>query len=66
MPTDLERAFAQKRKAQREKETERQTDITMLSACVIICLVALVLVFVDNSYAQALEELYLEELMDLF
>jgi len=25
-----------------------------------------VLVFVDNSYAQALEELYLEELMDLF
>jgi hypothetical protein len=38
----------------------------MLSACVIICLVVLVLVFVDNSYAQALEELYLEELMDLF
>src|SRR6516225_11387374 len=37
MPTDLERVFAQKRKAQREKETERQTDITMLSACVIIC-----------------------------
>jgi hypothetical protein len=57
MPTDLEVIFAQKRRAQREKERGRQADITMLSLWVIICLVMLVLVFVDKSYAVALQEL---------
>jgi hypothetical protein len=57
MPTDLEVLFAQKRRAQREKETGRQADITMLSLWVIICLVMLVLVFVYKSYAVALQEL---------
>jgi hypothetical protein len=33
----------------------------MISIWVVICLVMLVLLFVDNSYAQAMEEL-----MDLF
>ena len=41
------------------------TKVRMLSVGVMICLVLLVLVFVDNSYAQAMEEL-MEELIDLF
>jgi hypothetical protein len=57
MPTDLEVLFAQKRRAQREKETGRQADITMPSLWVIICLVMLVLVFVDKNYAATLQEL---------
>jgi hypothetical protein len=61
MPTDLEVLFARKSEAQRQKKNERQTNITMLSVWIIICLVMLVLVFVDQSYAQALEEL-----MDVF
>ncbi len=61
MPTDLEALFAQKRKEQGHKEKERQTNIAMLSVWMIICLVMLVLVFVDKSYAQAMGEL-----MDLF
>jgi beta-lactamase regulating signal transducer with metallopeptidase domain len=40
---------------QREKEKQRQTAITMLSVWVIICLVMLALVFLDKSYAQALQ-----------
>jgi hypothetical protein len=61
MPTDLEAVFARKREMQREKQKERQSNATVLSVWVIICLVMLVLVFVDNSYAQAVEEM-----MDLF
>jgi hypothetical protein len=39
----------------------------MISLCVIICLVTLVLLFVDKGYAQAMEELMdMEELMELF
>jgi hypothetical protein len=61
MPTDLEAVFGQKRKAQAQKEKEKQANITMISVWLIICLVMLVLAFVDNSYAQAMEEM-----MDLF
>ncbi len=57
MPTDLQALFAQKRRAQRDKERGRQASITMLSLWVIICLIMLVLVFVDKSYAVALQEL---------
>ena len=53
MPTDLEVLFAQ----QKEKERGRQVDITMLSLWVLICLVMLVLVFLDKSYATALQEM---------
>jgi predicted nucleic acid-binding Zn ribbon protein len=61
MPTDLEAVLARKREAQSQKEKQRQNDVTMISIWVVICLVMLVLLFVDNSYAQAMEEL-----MDLF
>ncbi len=61
MLTDLEAVFARKRKVETEREKERQSNVTMLSVWFIICLVMLVLVFIDNSYAQALEEL-----MELF
>jgi hypothetical protein len=57
MPTDLEAVFARTRKAQRESENERQTNLTMLSVWAIICLLMLVLVFVDKGYAEAMEEL---------
>ncbi len=57
MPTDLQALFAQKCRAQRDKERGRQASITMLSLWVIICLIMLVLVFVDKSYAVALQEL---------
>jgi hypothetical protein len=57
MATDLEALFARKRRALREKETERQTAITMLSVWVIICLIMLALVFFDKSYAEAMQEL---------
>jgi predicted nucleic acid-binding Zn ribbon protein len=67
MPTDLEALFARKCEAQRQKESERQTNITMISVWVIICLVMLVLLFVDKNYAQAMQELEtMEELIDLF
>ena len=63
MPTDLEVVFARKRNAQREE----QVNITMLSVFVIIFFVVLLLLFVDNSYAQAIGELVdLEEVMELF
>lgn len=55
MPTDLEAVFARKRKAQRERKKEIQNNTTMLSIWIIVCLVMLVLVFVDKSYAQALQ-----------
>ncbi len=61
MPTDLEALLARKLKAQREKIKERQTNTTMLSVWIIICLVMLVLLFFDSSYAQAMQEL-----MELF
>ncbi len=57
MPTDLDALFEQKCKALREKEKERQNNSTMLSVWVIICLVMLLLLFVDKSYAQALAQL---------
>jgi hypothetical protein len=55
MPTDLQAVFARKRKAQRVKKKEIQDNTTMLSLWIIVCLVMLVLVFVDKSYAQALQ-----------
>ncbi len=57
MPTDLDALFEQKCKALREKEKERQNNSTMLSVWVIICLVMLLLLFVDKSYSQALAQL---------
>jgi len=51
MPTDLGAVSARKRKAQ----ALTQTDITIVSVCVIICLVNLVLLFVDQSFAEAIE-----------
>jgi hypothetical protein len=67
MPTDLEALLARRRKARTEKNKESQAALTMLSVLVIIWLVVLVLVFADNSYAQAMGDLMdLEELMDLF
>ena len=61
MPTDLEAVFARKRKAQRKKKEEKQSNITMLSVWIIVCLVILMLVFIDKGHAQALDQL-----MDLF
>jgi hypothetical protein len=55
MPTDLEAAVARKRRVQREKEKERQDNTTILSVLMIACLVMVVLLFVDKSYAQALQ-----------
>jgi len=49
MPTDLDAVFARKRKAQAQK----QTDITMVSVWFVICLVMLVMLFTDQSFAQA-------------
>ena len=57
MPTDLDAARARKRKARREKEKQRQTNVTLLSIWTVVCLVMIVLLFVDRSYAQAMEEL---------
>ncbi len=61
MPTDLEAVFARRPKAHAQKEKEKQANITMISIWFIICLVMLVLTFVDKGYAQAMAEL-----MDLF
>lgn len=61
MPTDLAAVFARKRETLRQKQKERRANLTMILVWVIICLVMLVLVFFDKSYAQAMEEL-----MDLF
>lgn len=61
LPTDLAALFARKRYAEAQRQKENQTNITMISVCVIICLVMLALVFVDTSYAQATAEL-----IDLF
>ncbi len=61
MPTDLEAVSARNRKGQREKIKERQANTTMFSVWVIVCLVMIVLVFVDTSYAEAMARL-----MDLF
>ena len=55
MPTDLQAVFARKRKAQRERKKEIQDNTTMLSLWIVVCLVMLVLLFVDKSYAQALQ-----------
>ncbi len=55
VPTDLEAVIARKRQAQREREKDNQDNTTMLSVWMIVCLVMLVLVFVDKSYAQALQ-----------
>jgi len=55
MPTDLQAVFARKRKAQRVKKKEIQDNTTMLSLWIVVCLVMLVLLFVDKSYAQALQ-----------
>ena len=63
MPADLEVAFARKRKAQSDK----QTDTTMILAWVIIYLVVLVLLLADKSYAAAMDELIVvEEVVGLF
>jgi hypothetical protein len=67
MPTDLVAVITRKRQAQREKQRESQTNITMLSVLVIIYLVMLALVFVDKSYAQSIGQLEtMEELIGLF
>ncbi len=57
MPTDLEALLARKLKAQRETIKERQTNTTMLSVWIIICLVMLVLAFIDTGYAEAMAEM---------
>jgi hypothetical protein len=57
MPTDLDAVRTRKRKTKREKEKQTQTIITMLSLWAVVCLIMLVLLFVDKSYAQAMEEL---------
>jgi hypothetical protein len=57
MPADLEVAFARKRKAQSDK----QTDTTMISVWVIIYLAVLVLLLADKSYAAAMDELIVVE-----
>jgi hypothetical protein len=63
MPADLEVAFARKRKAQSDK----QTDTTMISVWVIIYLAVLVLLLADKSYAAAMDELIVvEEVVGLF
>jgi hypothetical protein len=63
MPADLEAAFARKRKAQSDK----QTDTTMISVWVIIYLAVLVLLLADKSYAAAMDELIVvEEVVGLF
>jgi hypothetical protein len=49
MPTDLLAVSARKHKAQ----IGTQTDITIALVCVIVCLVMLVLLFVDQSFANA-------------
>jgi hypothetical protein len=49
MPTDLPAASARKRNAQ----TQTQADITMVLVWVIICLVTLVLLLADQSFAKA-------------
>ena len=51
MPTDLCAASARKHKAQ----AQTQTDITLLLVWFIICLLNLVLLFVDQSFAKAIE-----------
>ena len=61
LPTDLAAVFARKRHAKAQRQKENQSDITMISVCVIICLAMLALAFVDTSYAQAMAEL-----IDLF
>jgi hypothetical protein len=67
MPTDLVAVITRKRQAQREKQRESQTNITMLSVLVIIYLVMLALLFVDKSYAQSIGQLEtMEELIGLF
>ena len=57
MPTDLDAARARKRSAQKENEKQRQTNVTLLSIWTVVCLVMIVLLFVDRRYAQAMEEL---------
>ena len=49
MPTDLGVVSARKRKGKAQK----QTDITMVSVWFVICLVMLVLLFADQSFARA-------------
>jgi hypothetical protein len=49
MPTDLSAVVERKRKVQ----AEAQTDITFVLVCLIICLVMFVLLFADQSFAQA-------------
>jgi hypothetical protein len=61
LPTDLAAVLARKRYAKAQRQKENQSDITMISLCVIICLAMLALAFVDTSYAQAMAEL-----IDLF
>ncbi len=57
MPTDLEAAQARKHKAQREKKKQKRTNMTMLSLWVIAGVVMVVLLFLDKSYAQAMQQL---------
>ena len=49
MPTDLSAVVERKRKVQ----AEAQTDITFVLVCLITCLVMFVLLFADQSFAQA-------------
>jgi hypothetical protein len=51
MPTDLTAVFTRKREA----EAQTQAHITMMLVYFVICLVAVALLFVDQSYAEAVE-----------
>jgi hypothetical protein len=48
MPTDLREVSARK-----SKKAQTQTDITIGLVCVVVCLVVLVMLFADQSFAKA-------------